>query len=129
MRHPQNLLKVAGDEDHRQPLGRQPPDRFQLLSLSILLLYDFVLRDVATRGQGANDPRVKQTESDQIVQAMQERDIPVTYVLYPDEAHGFARPENRRKMFPYIPSDRWGLFHATRNLLFGVRRAGVLHYW
>ena len=50
-------------------------------------------------GQGANDPRVKQTESDQIVQAMQERGIPVTYILYPDEGHGFARPENRLSFF------------------------------
>ncbi|MEO0467329.1 MAG: S9 family peptidase [Pseudomonadota bacterium] len=46
-------------------------------------------------GQGANDPRVKQAESDQIVEAMQAKDIPVTYVLFPDEGHGFARPENR----------------------------------
>ncbi|MBN1154252.1 S9 family peptidase [candidate division KSB1 bacterium] len=46
-------------------------------------------------GQGANDPRVKQTESDQIVKAMQEKNIPVTYVLFSDEGHGFARPENR----------------------------------
>ncbi|HEX4128817.1 MAG TPA: S9 family peptidase [Pirellulales bacterium] len=46
-------------------------------------------------GQGANDPRVKQSEADQIVQAMQEKKIPVTYVLYPDEGHGFARPANR----------------------------------
>lgn len=45
-------------------------------------------------GQGANDPRVKQPESDQIVQAMQAKKIPVTYVLFPDEGHGFARPEN-----------------------------------
>lgn len=45
-------------------------------------------------GQGANDPRVKQAESDQIVAAMQAKDIPVTYVLYSDEGHGFARPEN-----------------------------------
>lgn len=45
--------------------------------------------------QGANDPRVKQAESDQIVAAMQAKDVPVTYVLYPDEGHGFARPENR----------------------------------
>jgi dipeptidyl aminopeptidase/acylaminoacyl peptidase len=44
--------------------------------------------------QGANDPRVKQSESDQIVSAMQAAGIPVTYVLYPDEGHGFARPEN-----------------------------------
>jgi len=46
-------------------------------------------------GQGANDPRVKQAESDQIVKAMKEKGIPVTYVLFPDEGHGFARPENR----------------------------------
>jgi dipeptidyl aminopeptidase/acylaminoacyl peptidase len=46
-------------------------------------------------GQGANDPRVKQAESDQIVDAMTAKGIPVTYVLFPDEGHGFARPENR----------------------------------
>ena len=45
-------------------------------------------------GQGANDPRVARVESDQIVDAMKERGIPVTYLLYPDEGHGFARPEN-----------------------------------
>jgi len=47
-------------------------------------------------GQGANDPRVKQAESDQIVEAMQAKNIPVTYVLFPDEGHGFARPENNK---------------------------------
>lgn len=45
-------------------------------------------------GQGANDPRVNQAESDQIVEAMRKKNIPVTYVLFPDEGHGFARPEN-----------------------------------
>jgi dipeptidyl aminopeptidase/acylaminoacyl peptidase len=45
--------------------------------------------------QGANDPRVKQAEADQIVAAMKSRKLPVTYVLYPDEGHGFARPQNR----------------------------------
>lgn len=44
--------------------------------------------------QGANDPRVKQAESDQIVTALTQGDIPVTYVLFPDEGHGFARPVN-----------------------------------
>ena len=43
----------------------------------------------------ANDPRVKLAESDQIVAAMNERSIPVTYVVFPDEGHGFAKPENR----------------------------------
>ena len=50
-------------------------------------------------GQGANDPRVRQSESDQIVGALQEKEIPVTYVLYPDEGHGFARPENNLSFF------------------------------
>jgi dipeptidyl aminopeptidase/acylaminoacyl peptidase len=45
--------------------------------------------------QGANDPRVKQAESDQIVAAMCAKGLPVTYVLYPEEGHGFAVPENR----------------------------------
>jgi dipeptidyl aminopeptidase/acylaminoacyl peptidase len=45
--------------------------------------------------QGANDPRVKQAEADQIVAAMKKKQLPVTYVLFPDEGHGFARPQNR----------------------------------
>jgi dipeptidyl aminopeptidase/acylaminoacyl peptidase len=50
-------------------------------------------------GQGANDPRVKQAESDQIVSAMKAKQLPVSYVLFPDEGHGFARPENRLAFF------------------------------
>ncbi len=50
-------------------------------------------------GQGANDPRVKQSESDQIVQAMQAKKIPVTYAVFPDEGHGFAKPENNMAFF------------------------------
>ncbi|TRD10721.1 S9 family peptidase [Erythrobacter insulae] len=49
--------------------------------------------------QGANDPRVKQSESDQIVGAMKQAGIPVTYVLYPDEGHGFAKPANSIAFF------------------------------
>ena len=50
-------------------------------------------------GQGANDPRVKQAESEQIVEAMREAKRPVKYVLYTDEGHGFARPENNLHFF------------------------------
>jgi dipeptidyl aminopeptidase/acylaminoacyl peptidase len=49
--------------------------------------------------QGANDPRVKQAEADQIVASMRERQLPVTYALYPDEGHGFARPQNRLSFY------------------------------
>lgn len=49
--------------------------------------------------QGANDPRVKQSESEQIVAAMKEKGIPHKYMLFPDEGHGFAKPENRMKFY------------------------------
>ena len=50
-------------------------------------------------GQGANDPRVNVAESEQIVNAMKSRSIPVTYVVFPDEGHGFARPANNLAFF------------------------------
>lgn len=53
-------------------------------------------------GQGANDPRVKQAESDQIVQTMQAKGLPVIYVLYPDEGHGFVRPENNLSFYSIV---------------------------
>ncbi|HEX8749077.1 MAG TPA: S9 family peptidase [Pyrinomonadaceae bacterium] len=49
--------------------------------------------------QGANDPRVKKAESDQIVVALRERGFPVEYLVAPDEGHGFARPINNMAMF------------------------------
>jgi dipeptidyl aminopeptidase/acylaminoacyl peptidase len=75
--------------DHRTEEGRKFLD-----SRSPLTFADKIQKPLLI-AQGANDPRVKQTEADQIVKAMQEKNIPVTYVLYPDEGHGFARPENR----------------------------------
>jgi dipeptidyl aminopeptidase/acylaminoacyl peptidase len=50
-------------------------------------------------GQGANNPRVKQAESEQVVEAMKRRGIDYEYMLFPDEGHGFAKPENRLKFF------------------------------
>jgi len=75
--------------DHRTEEGRA-----FLTKRSPLTYVDRIQRPLLI-GQGANDPRVKQAESDQIVRAMQRKGIAVTYVLYPDEGHGFARPENR----------------------------------
>jgi dipeptidyl aminopeptidase/acylaminoacyl peptidase len=45
--------------------------------------------------QGANDPRVLQVESDELVAAIEANGVPVEYVLFPDEGHGFRRRENR----------------------------------
>ena len=49
--------------------------------------------------QGANDPRVKKAEADQIVIALRDRGFPVEYLVAPDEGHGFARPVNNMAMF------------------------------
>ena len=45
--------------------------------------------------QGANDPRVLQVESDEIVAAVQEERVPVEYVVFEDEGHGFDKKENQ----------------------------------
>ena len=49
--------------------------------------------------QGANDPRVKQAESEQIVAALEKAGIDHEYMLFPDEGHGFAKPQNRLKFY------------------------------
>jgi dipeptidyl aminopeptidase/acylaminoacyl peptidase len=49
--------------------------------------------------QGANDVRVKQSESEQIVEAMKEKGIYYEYILFPDEGHGFRKPENRMRFY------------------------------
>ncbi len=49
--------------------------------------------------QGANDPRVPRAEADQMVEALRERGIDVKYLLFEDEGHGLARPENRMTFY------------------------------
>jgi len=49
--------------------------------------------------QGANDPRVKQAEAEQIVTALKEKGLPHQYLLFPDEGHGLAKPENRETYY------------------------------
>ena len=49
--------------------------------------------------QGANDPRVNQAESDQIVEALQKRGIDVEYMLKENEGHGFQNEENRIEFY------------------------------
>jgi dipeptidyl aminopeptidase/acylaminoacyl peptidase len=83
-------------EDMVRRIGdpRTPEGRELLKQRSPLTLADKISKPLLI-AQGANDPRVKRAEADQIVEAMKARHLPVTYVLYPDEGHGFARPQNR----------------------------------
>jgi len=90
---PQIELFATRAGDHRTEEGRA-----FLTKRSPLTYVDRIEKPLLI-GQGANDPRVKQAESDQIVQAMQDVNIPVTYLLFTDEGHGFARPENRLSFF------------------------------
>ncbi len=52
--------------------------------------------------QGANDPRVLKVESDEIVAAARQNGVPVEYVLFDDEGHGFRKKENRRRGYTAI---------------------------
>ncbi|MBA1342070.1 MAG: Acylamino-acid-releasing enzyme [ANME-2 cluster archaeon] len=90
---PQIELFATRVGDHRTEEGRA-----FLTTRSPLTYVDRIEKPLLI-GQGANDPRVKQAESDQIVQAMQDANTPVTYLLYTDEGHGFARPENRLSFY------------------------------
>jgi len=79
-------------------IGNLETDEEFLKSRSPLFKADQIKRPLLI-GQGANDPRVKQAESDQIVAAMREKNLPVEYLLFTDEGHGFAQPGNRLKFY------------------------------
>ncbi len=79
-------------------VGEPEKDREFLESRSPLSRVDDI-RIPMLIAQGANDPRVKQSESEQIVAVMREKGIDHEYMLFPDEGHGFAKPENRLKFY------------------------------
>ncbi len=88
---------VAAVERFKKSVGDwTTPEGQEFLKSRSPLTYAGDIKKPLLIGQGANDPRVKQAESDQIVDAMTEKNIPVTYVLFPDEGHGFRRPENSK---------------------------------
>jgi dipeptidyl aminopeptidase/acylaminoacyl peptidase len=76
-------------------------------------------------GQGANDVRVKASESEQIVAAMQQHGIPVTYVYYRDEGHGLGRP--RKPPFVYGRCGSIPGGSSRRTLRAGWQRLRELH--
>jgi len=84
----QMVLRI-GDVENNEELNKEISPLFHASKIKAPLMI----------GQGANDPRVKIAESDQIVAEMRKNDLPVTYIVYPDEGHGFARPENRMDFF------------------------------
>ncbi|MFH1686371.1 MAG: S9 family peptidase [bacterium] len=81
-----------------QRVGNPATDEEFLKSRSPLFRADSI-RIPMLIAQGANDPRVKQAESEQIVAAMKANDVDYEYLLFDDEGHGFVRPENRLKFY------------------------------
>jgi dipeptidyl aminopeptidase/acylaminoacyl peptidase len=79
-------------------VGNPETDEAFLWERSPLSKVDEVIRPLLI-AQGANDPRVKQAESEQIVAALRERGIDHEYLLFDDEGHGFVKPENRMRFY------------------------------
>jgi dipeptidyl aminopeptidase/acylaminoacyl peptidase len=84
-------------EDFREALyaemGDPSTDEERLRRISPLFHASNIVRPLIVL-QGANDPRVLQVESDEIVEAVRKNGVPVEYVLFPDEGHGFVKREN-----------------------------------
>jgi dipeptidyl aminopeptidase/acylaminoacyl peptidase len=82
-------VRRMGDVEHDEVLNRELSPLYHVDQIRVPLLI----------GQGANDPRVNIKNSDVIVEALRKKNIAVTYIVYPDEGHGFARPENNLDFF------------------------------
>jgi dipeptidyl aminopeptidase/acylaminoacyl peptidase len=84
-------FRFVGDPDDPDDIAdleaRSPINRVDAIRAPLMVI------------QGANDPRVKKHESDQIVEALQARGVPVEYIVKDDEGHGFVRPENRKDVY------------------------------
>jgi len=114
------LLEVFAKRvgDHRTEKGRKMLSERSPLSRVGAIMKPLLI------AQGANDPRVKRSESDQLVAAMKGKGIPVVYLLYPDEGHGFARPQNNLPFMAiveaFLAKQLGGRFEALGSALEGT---------
>ena len=69
-------------------------DSVRLRSISPLFNYEKINKPLLVF-QGSNDVRVLKVESDEIVEGVKKNGVPVEYILYPDEGHGFNKKENQ----------------------------------
>jgi dipeptidyl aminopeptidase/acylaminoacyl peptidase len=83
------FVKRVGDPEKEEAMLKERSPLFHVDRIKAPLLI----------GQGANDPRVNQAESDQIYEALKKGGHEVQYVVYADEGHGFGRPENSLHFF------------------------------
>jgi len=82
-------------------MGNPDTDLDYLRKISPLFHADKITRPLIVL-QGANDPRVLQVESDEIVAAVKKNNVPVEYIVFPDEGHGFVKKENKIRGYKAI---------------------------
>ena len=82
-------------------MGNPYEDSLRLYQISPLFHADKITKPVMVL-QGSQDPRVLQVESDEIVEAARQKGVPVEYVLFPDEGHGFVKKENQIEAYSKI---------------------------
>ena len=75
-------------------MGDPVADRKMLEEVSPLLHANLIRKPLMVL-QGANDPRVLKVESDEIVAAVKKNGVPVEYIVFPDEGHGFSKKKNQ----------------------------------
>ncbi|CEM39208.1 unnamed protein product [Vitrella brassicaformis CCMP3155] len=79
------FTKRVGDVENNEEFNKKISPYYHVDKIKVPLMI----------GQGANDPRVPLKQSDIIVDVLKGHNVPVEYVVFPDEGHGFARPQNR----------------------------------
>jgi dipeptidyl aminopeptidase/acylaminoacyl peptidase len=114
------LVRRVGDVENDQALNERISPVYHAKHIKAPLLI----------AQGSNDPRVKKAESDQMVQSLRNIGRDVTYVVFPDEGHGFARPQNKMDFYSkcemflakhlgglYVPPHDPDLFEGTTAMM------------
>jgi dipeptidyl aminopeptidase/acylaminoacyl peptidase len=82
-------------------LGNPEKDSTYLKEISPLFHAENIRKPLMVL-QGANDPRVLKAESDEIVEEARKNDVPVEYVVFEDEGHGFRKKENEKEAYKKI---------------------------
>ncbi len=84
-----------------EELGNPETELEYLRSISPLFHSEKIIKPLMVL-QGANDPRVLKVESDEIVEAVKKNNVPVEYIIFDDEGHGFVKKENQIKGFKAV---------------------------
>ncbi len=84
-----------------EEMGNPETDLEYLRSISPLFHSEKIIKPLMVL-QGANDPRVLKIESDEIVEAVKKNNVPVEYIIFDDEGHGFVKKENQIKGFKAV---------------------------